>query len=90
MMFLFHINLALTYLSLLAATALVVWSMQNRKNGHVLGKVVGTIIFLLSLLSILCITYHSFKHWIAGNAPWGMPMDTQIIEHMKSDQSTAQ
>lgn len=55
-------SLALNYIALVGATALVVWSMQNKKEGHFLAKGVGFLIFLLALFSIV-ITHYTQRTW---------------------------
>ena len=76
-MFLFHISLALTYGVLLASAGLVIWSLRNKGAGCTFGKMIGSFVFILSLLSVLCTSYYGFRSWSQGygNMPMAMPGD---------------
>lgn len=75
-MFMMHISSLLACSVLLASTVLLIWSLKNKGAGTFLGKVVGSGVFVLSLLSILCTSYYGIKHWSQGDfeRPMGMRM----------------
>jgi hypothetical protein len=56
-------NSLIGYAVILASTALIIWSLRNKGEGTVFGKIVGSLIFLVTLLSILCINYIGYKKW---------------------------
>lgn len=76
-MFVMHISALLAYSVLLASTVLLIWSLRNEGAGRSLGKVIGSLIFILSFLSMLCIGYYGIKYWAQGNfeTPMGMPLE---------------
>lgn len=76
-MFIMHITALLAYALLLASTVLLIWSLRNEGAGSSLGKIIGSIVFVLSLLSMICIGYYGIKYWAQGNfeTPMGMSME---------------
>ena len=76
-MFIMHISALLAYAVLLASTVLLIWSLRNEGEGSSLGKIIGSFVFILSLLSIICIGYYGIKYWTQGNfeTPMGMSME---------------
>lgn len=62
-MFMLITNSLIAYAVILASTALIIWSLRNKGEGSVFGKIVGSLIFLVTLLSILCINYMEYKKW---------------------------
>jgi len=94
MMFIMHISALLAYGVLLASTVLLIWSLRNKGEGSVLGKTIGSLVFILSLLSILCIGYYGIKYWVQGDfeTPTSMSMEMRqdmtplmmqkMMEHM--------
>ncbi|MBY0272867.1 MAG: hypothetical protein K2X02_05595 [Alphaproteobacteria bacterium] len=93
-MFIMHISALFAYSVLLASTALIIWSLRHEGVGSTLGKFVGSFIFILSLLSMLCIAYYGFKDWTQGSfeTSTSRPMEMhqemmkkmmpQMMEHM--------
>src|SRR5438093_8362404 len=75
-MFTMHISLLLGYSVLLASAVLLIWSLRNTGKGSSFGKIIGSIIFVLTLLSVLCINYYGIKYWAQGNFESfrGMPL----------------
>src|SRR3989338_1566627 len=94
MMFIMHISSLFALSGLLASTVLVIWSLRNKGEGSTLGKTIGIIVSVLSILSMLCIIYYGFKYWAQGNfeTPMGMSMEMrkdmmkkmmpQMMQHM--------
>lgn len=94
-MFIMHLSTLFGYSVLLASTALIIWSLRHEGAGSVLGKFVGSFIFILSLLSMLCIAYYGVKYWTQGHfeTPTSMPMKMhqemmpqmmeKMMEHMR-------
>ncbi|MBX9786099.1 MAG: hypothetical protein K2Y08_02055 [Alphaproteobacteria bacterium] len=76
-MFIMHISALLAYSVLLASTTLIIWSLRHEGAGSALGKFVGSFVFILSLLSMLCIGYYGLKYWTQGHfeTPPSMPME---------------
>lgn len=76
-MFIMHISALLAYAILLASTVLLIWSLRNEGAGSALGKIIGSFVFILSLLSMICIGYYGIKYWTQGNfeTPMGMSME---------------
>lgn len=76
-MFIMHISALFASSVLLASTALIIWSLQHKGAGSALGNFVGSFVFILSLLSMLCIAYYGLKYWTQGNfeTPTSMPME---------------
>ena len=89
-MFILHISALFAYSVLLASTVLIIWALRHEGPGSALGKFVGSFIFILSLLSMLCIGYYGFKYWTLGHfeTPPSMPMEMRqdmmekMMEHM--------
>lgn len=88
MMFIMHISSLLGLSVLVASTALVIWSSPSKGKGSGFGKAIGLCVFFLSLLSLLCIGYYSYKYWELGAfenpAPMamGMGIHHDMMEHM--------
>ena len=76
-MFLMHISMFFAYSILLASTALIIWSLRYGGAGSAFGKIIGSFVFLLTLLSMLCISYYAKKYWIQGyfETPASMSME---------------
>lgn len=76
-MFIMHISALFALSVFLASTVLLIWSLRNEGAGKVLGKIIGSIVFVSSLLSLLCIGYYGLKYWAQGNfeTPVGMSME---------------
>lgn len=76
-MFIMHISALFAYTILLASTALIIWSLRHEGTGSAIGKFVGSFVFILSLLSMLCIGYYGFKYWTQGHFETltSMPME---------------
>lgn len=70
-MCLFHIAFAFSLLTLTAGTYLCVWSVKNFSG---LGKWIGALVMLVSLLNLACAVYYGVKHWRAGYFEGPMPM----------------
>lgn len=77
-MFMFHMIFAFSLLTLTSGTYLYVWSV---KNFSTLGKVIGALVMLVSLLNIACESYYGFKHWKAGYFEGSMPMHERPMMH---------
>lgn len=63
MIFMLHIGLSLGLLSLTAGTALWIWSAQDLRRGLHIGRVIGLIVIILSILSISCSFYFGAQSW---------------------------
>lgn len=89
-MFIMHISALFAYSILLASTALIIWSLRHKGDGSALGKFVGSFVFILTLLSMLCIGYYGLKYWTQGNfeTPTSAPMEMhpnmmqKMMEHI--------
>jgi hypothetical protein len=85
-MFIMHISALFAYSVLLASTALLIWSIRNEGAGSSLGKTIGSLVFVLSLLSMFCIGYYSIKYWTQGNfetpMSMSMPMRQEMMQKM--------
>src|SRR5689334_1291341 len=66
-MFMMHISLLLAYSLLLGSAVLLIWSLRNKGDGHIFGVTIGAFVFVLTLLSILCISYYGLKYWSQGH-----------------------
>ena len=86
-MFILHISALFAYGMLLASTVLLIWSLRNEGAGSALGKIIGSLVFILSLLSMICIGYYGIKYWAQGNfeTPMGMSMEMRkdIMQKMR-------
>lgn len=86
MMFIMHISALFALSVLLGSTVLVIWSLRNNGEGSALGKTIGSLVFVLSLLSMLCIGYYGIKYWIQGNfetpMSMSMPMRQEMMQKM--------
>jgi len=81
MIFLMHLSLILAYGVVLASTSLFIWSLRNKGEGSTLGKAVGAVLFILSVLSILCASYYGIKYWRQGS--FESPMEISTMMHQK-------
>ena len=83
-MFTMHISLLFAFSVLLASTILYIWSLRNQGEGIEFAKIVSSIIFVLSILSILCISFYGVKYWAQGNfeSLLGIPVRArEVISH---------
>jgi sterol desaturase/sphingolipid hydroxylase (fatty acid hydroxylase superfamily) len=78
MLFSFYSTLGIASIAIVLATALIIWSMQNKQDGHFLAKGVGVIIFIISLFSILCSSFSGAEYLITGISPKGTSMDVHL------------
>jgi hypothetical protein len=81
-MFIMHINILFALSVLLASTVLIIWSLRNKGAGSSLGKIIGSLVFILSLISILCIGYSGIKFWKQGNMESGSDMSMGMRKEM--------
>ena len=87
-MFIMHISGLFALTVLLASTALVIWSLRNPGTGSALGKTIGSIVFIVSISSLICIGYYGLKYWYQGNfetstgMSMGMPMRGEMMQKM--------
>lgn len=63
MMFLIHAAFALGLLSLTAGSALYIWAARNPGAGSSLGRIVGFIVMVVSVLSLVCSFYLGVMVW---------------------------
>lgn len=86
MMFIMHISALFALSVLLGSTVLVIWSLRNKGEGRGLGKAIGSIVFLFSILSLLCISYYGLKYWAQGDfetpMSMSMPMRQEMMQKM--------
>lgn len=86
MMFIMHISALFALSVLLGSTVLVIWSLRNRGEGSALGKAIGSIVFVFSILSLLCISYYGLKYWAQGDfetpASMSMEMRQEMMQKM--------
>ncbi len=73
-MFVSHITFVLSLMALVAGTFLYVWALRNGGAGKTLAAVVGFIVVVLSVISILCNGYYSYKFWNAVSSGQGQMM----------------
>lgn len=66
MIYLVYISLLFAYSLVLASTVLVIWSLRNGGAGVNLGKSIGALVFILSLITMLCTGYYSVRYWSEG------------------------
>lgn len=66
-MFMMHISLLFAFSVLLASAILYIWSLRNSGAGIQFAKIISSIIFVLSILSILCISFYGIRYWAQGN-----------------------
>lgn len=66
MIYLVYISLLFAYSLVLASTVLVIWSLRNNGAGANLGKSIGSLVFILSLITMLCTGYYSVRYWSEG------------------------
>ncbi|MBY0501310.1 MAG: hypothetical protein K2P93_04845 [Alphaproteobacteria bacterium] len=85
MTFFFHMTLALDYIALVSGAILVIWALRNPGNGSAFANAVGSIIFLLSVVSIFATLYYGSKYWVEGDyeTPFGVTLETQkkMLDH---------
>lgn len=79
-----HISGLFALSVLLASTVLVIWSLRNPGNGSVFGKTIGSLVFIASILSLICIGYYGLKYWAQGSfeTPAGMSMEMPMRHEM--------
>ncbi|MBY0273672.1 MAG: hypothetical protein K2X02_09775 [Alphaproteobacteria bacterium] len=84
MMFIMHISALFALSVLLGSTLLLIWSLRNKGEGSALGKAIGSIVFVFSILSLLCIGYYGLKYWAQGEfeTPTGMSMEMPMRNEM--------
>lgn len=66
-MFMMHLSLLLACSLLLASTVLLIWSLRNKGDGHLLGITIGIFVFIVSLMSVFCSAYYGVKYWSQGH-----------------------
>ncbi len=88
MMFIMHISALFALSVLLASTGLLIWSIRNKGAGSALGKFIGSLVLIFSLLSMLCIGYYGIKYWRQGNfetpTDMSMGMSNDMTQKMMS------
>jgi hypothetical protein len=81
-----HISALFAYSVLLASAVLIIWAMRNEGAGSTLGKTVGSLIFVLSLFSMLCIGFYGIKYWNQGGfetpSEMSMAMRKEMMQKM--------
>ena len=82
-MFIMHISALLAYGTLLGSAVLLIWSMRNKGEGSTFGKIIGSLVFFLSLLSMLCIGYYGIKYWAQGNFETPSSMSMEMRNEIK-------
>lgn len=89
MMFLSHVSFALELIALVLGTSLFLWAQRNKGAGQGFAKGVGSVVIVLSILSMLCISYYSVKYWLEGYFNTPHPMMTMMGQRsmMGMDQS---
>jgi hypothetical protein len=77
MIYLVYICVLFAYSVILASTVLVIWSLRNGGPGASLGKAIGSLVFILSLITMLCTGYYSIRYWAQGyfESPASMSME---------------
>lgn len=75
-----HIGLLFSYSVLLASTVLLIWSFRNKGEGSTLAKVIGSIVFVLSFVSIFSISYCAIKCWSEGKFKTSMSMQDESMQ----------
>lgn len=85
-MFIMHISALFALSVLLASTVLIIWSLRDPGNESALAKTVGSLVFIASVLSLICIGYYGLKYWAQGNfetpAGMSMPMGNDMSQKM--------
>lgn len=79
-MFIMHISLILAYGTLLGGAVLLIWSLRNTGVGSALGKAIGYLVIVFSLLSMLCIGYYGVKYWNQGHFETPMVMHQDLMK----------
>lgn len=76
MIFLVFISACFALSLLLASTAFIIWSLRKEGPGVVFAKIIGIVIFILSLLSLIVIFGYKIKYWRHGyfETPMAMSM----------------
>lgn len=88
-MFIMHISALLAYSVLLASTVLLIWSLRNEGAGSGLGKIIGSLVFVLSLLSMICIGYYGIKYWLQGSFETASGVSIQIEKKVSHSNVTS-
>ena len=86
MMFIMHISALFALSVLLGSAILIIWSLRNEGAGSSLGKTTGYVVFVLSIISLLCIGYYGLKYWAQGEfetpASVSMQMPSDMMQQM--------
>ncbi len=86
MMFMMHISMLFALSVLLASTVLIIWSLRAEGEGRTFAKVIGSIVFIFSLLSMLCIGFYGVR--VSAQGGFDMPsgvsrqMHDEMMEKM--------
>lgn len=81
-MFIMHISAIMAYLGMIAGTALFILSVRNPGEGSSLGKFIGCLVLILSLLNAICIGFYGAKYWAQGAYESPMSMSMQMHKDM--------
>lgn len=78
MIFLTDTAFAIELIALSLGAGLLIWALRNQGKGIVLGKVIGSLVLILSIFMLLCTTYSGLKYWTKGSCEISsdMTMDT--------------
>ena len=61
-----HATFSLELLALSAGAALLIWAMRNKGTGVLVGKTIGALVTVLSLLGLFCTGYSGVQFWSKG------------------------
>lgn len=91
MMFLLDAAFAIELLALTFGMGLFIWALRNKGEGVGLGKFMGFIVVILSVIALLCTTYYGLLYWAQGkfddpmnnsSMPMAMPMNQGTMQQM--------
>ena len=66
MTFIIYSNLALEFIALAAGTALLIWAFQKKGDGSALATFVGTLIIILSFITVIGTIFSGGRAWMTG------------------------
>ncbi len=86
MTFLLDAAFAIELISLSLGAGLLIWSLRNQGTGVALGKVIGSLVLILSTFMLFCTTYSGLRYWAKGSfetsSDMTMGMRNEMMEKM--------
>lgn len=90
MMFFFHSSLALSYIAMVFGCGLLIWSLRFQGEGKLFAKIIGALVFALSVTSVLSLLYHGARYWVVCEPEAALTLDLMKMQDMIQKQVNSQ